>query len=77
MEERKGSSVELGVPELPSETGDVVHQSPRVAFVPRIRLLIAEALSGDEKKVWLAGCDAYVAKPFSPRQLLAKVKEYL
>jgi hypothetical protein len=42
MEERKGSSVELGVPELPSETGDVVHQSSRVAFVPRIRLLIAE-----------------------------------
>ena len=24
-----------------------------------------------------AGCDAYVTKPFSPRQLLAKIKEFL
>lgn len=35
------------------------------------------ALSGDEAKTRAAGCDAYVAKPFSPRQLLAKVREYL
>ena len=24
-----------------------------------------------------AGCDAYISKPYSPRQLLAKVREYL
>jgi two-component system cell cycle response regulator DivK len=35
------------------------------------------ALTGDEGKALAAGCDAYVAKPFSPRQLLAKIKEYL
>jgi two-component system cell cycle response regulator DivK len=35
------------------------------------------ALSGDETKARAAGCDAYVAKPFSPRQLLAKVREFL
>ena len=35
------------------------------------------ALSGDETKARAAGCDAYVAKPFSPRQLLAKIREYL
>ena len=35
------------------------------------------ALSGDEAKARAAGCDAYVAKPFSPRQLLAMVREYL
>ena len=35
------------------------------------------ALSGDEAKARAAGCDAYVAKPFSPRQLLAKIREYL
>ncbi|RAI41564.1 response regulator [Rhodoplanes roseus] len=35
------------------------------------------ALSGDEEKTRAAGCDAYVAKPFSPRLLLAKVKELL
>ena len=35
------------------------------------------ALSGDAKKAFEAGCDAYVAKPYSPREMLAKVKEYL
>lgn len=35
------------------------------------------ALSGDEAKAQEAGCDGYVAKPFSPRQLLAKIREYL
>ena len=35
------------------------------------------ALSGDEAKARAAGCDGYVAKPFSPRQLLAKIREFL
>ena len=35
------------------------------------------ALSGDEAKTRAAGCDGYVAKPYSPRQLLAKVREFL
>ena len=35
------------------------------------------ALSGDEAKTREAGCDGYVAKPFSPRQLLAKIREFL
>jgi two-component system cell cycle response regulator DivK len=35
------------------------------------------ALSGDEAKASAAGCNGYVAKPFSPRQLLAKVREFL
>ncbi len=35
------------------------------------------ALSGDEEKARAAGCDGYVAKPFSPRELLARVREYL
>jgi two-component system cell cycle response regulator DivK len=35
------------------------------------------ALSGDEAKAREAGCDGYVAKPFSPRQLLARVREFL
>ena len=35
------------------------------------------ALSGDEAKARAAGCDGYVTKPFSPRALLAKVREYM
>jgi two-component system cell cycle response regulator DivK len=35
------------------------------------------ALSGDEAKARAAGCDGYIAKPFSPRVILAKVRELL
>jgi two-component system, cell cycle response regulator DivK len=35
------------------------------------------ASSNDADKARAAGCDAFVSKPFSPRQLLAKVREYL
>ena len=35
------------------------------------------ALSGDEAKAHAAGCDGYIAKPYSPRELLAKVRKYL
>jgi two-component system cell cycle response regulator DivK len=35
------------------------------------------ALSGDDAKALAAGCDAYVAKPFSPRALLAVIREHL
>jgi len=35
------------------------------------------ALSSDEAQARAAGCDAYIAKPFSPRELLARVREYL
>lgn len=34
------------------------------------------ALSGDDVKAYEAGCDGYVTKPYSPRQLLAKVCGY-
>jgi two-component system cell cycle response regulator DivK len=37
----------------------------------------SHALAGDDDKARAAGCDAYIAKPYSPRQLLAKVREYL
>jgi two-component system cell cycle response regulator DivK len=35
------------------------------------------ALTGDEGKALAAGCNDYVTKPYSPRALLAKVREYL
>jgi two-component system cell cycle response regulator DivK len=34
-------------------------------------------LSGDDQKAAAAGADAYVAKPFSPRQLLATIRRFL
>jgi two-component system cell cycle response regulator DivK len=35
------------------------------------------ALRGDEEKAKAAGCNAYVTKPFSPRQLLATIRGLL
>lgn len=35
------------------------------------------ALDGEDSKALDAGCDAYFSKPVSPRELLAKVREYL
>ncbi len=49
---------------------------PDLARVPIIAVT-SYALSGDEAKTREAGCDGYVAKPFSPRQLLAKIREFL
>jgi len=35
------------------------------------------ALSGEDQRAAAAGCDGYVAKPFSPRLLMAKIRELL
>ena len=49
---------------------------PALAKVP-IVAVTSYALFGDEAKTREAGCDGYIAKPFSPRQMLAKVREVL
>src|SRR5262252_11214829 len=50
--------------------------NPELRAIPII-VVTSYALSGDESKAREAGCDAYVTKPFSPRNLLAKIREYL
>ena len=49
---------------------------PATKSIPII-VVTSYALSGDEAKAREAGCDAYVSKPYSPRQLLGKVREFL
>ena len=49
---------------------------PALRKIPIIAVT-SYALSGDDAKAFEAGCDAYVTKPFSPRALLAKIREYL
>ncbi len=53
-----------------------IRKIPALAKVPIIAVT-SYALSGDEAKTREAGCDGYVAKPYSPRQLLAKIREFL
>ena len=53
-----------------------IKADPDLKSIPII-VVTSYALSGDEEKARRAGCDDYVAKPFSPRQLLAKIKAYV
>ncbi|GLS21994.1 response regulator [Labrys miyagiensis] len=53
-----------------------IKADPALRHIPIIAVT-SYALSGDEAKASAAGCDGYVAKPFSPRQLLAKIAEFI
>jgi two-component system cell cycle response regulator DivK len=53
-----------------------IKADPNLNAIPII-VVTSYALSGDEEKARGAGCDAYVAKPYSPRALLAQIREYL
>ena len=49
---------------------------PALRSIPVIAIT-SYAMGEDEKRARAAGCDDFVAKPYSPRLLLAKVREYL
>jgi two-component system cell cycle response regulator DivK len=53
-----------------------IRADPEMKGIPIIAVT-SYALTGDEAKALAAGCNAYVTKPYSPRALLAKVREYL
>jgi two-component system cell cycle response regulator DivK len=53
-----------------------IKQNPDLHQIPII-VVTSYALSGDDANAVAAGADAYVAKPFSPRQLLATIRQFL
>jgi two-component system cell cycle response regulator DivK len=61
---------------------DGYEASRRIKAIPELRAtpiiaVTSYALSGDDAKAREAGCDGYIAKPFSPRELLAKIAEFI
>jgi two-component system cell cycle response regulator DivK len=58
------------------EAARQIKANPKLQHIPIIAVT-SYALSGDDVKAYEAGCNGYVAKPFSPRALLAKIREYL
>ena len=69
--------MDIQLPEMDGyEATRRIRAIPQLAEVPIIAVT-SYALSGDEAKARAAGCDGYIAKPFSPRALLAKVREFL
>ena len=53
-----------------------IRNDPALRSIPIIAVT-SYALSEEEQKARAAGCNDYVPKPFSPRQLLAKIRHYL
>ena len=53
-----------------------IKSDPALRAIPII-VVTSYALSGDESKARAAGCDAYITKPYSPRAILAKIREYV
>jgi two-component system cell cycle response regulator DivK len=53
-----------------------IKADPALRSIPIIAVT-SYALSGEDKKARAAGCDDYVPKPYSPRQLLAKIRQYM
>ena len=58
------------------ETSRRIKADPALQSIP-IVAVTSYAMSGDDAKAYEAGCVGYVTKPFSPRQLLAKLREFL
>ena len=53
-----------------------IKADPALQSIPIIAVT-SHALSGGEEKAREAGCNDFVAKPYSPRQLLVKIRQYL
>jgi two-component system, cell cycle response regulator DivK len=66
--------------QLPKMSGlDVtraLRDDPATANVPII-VVTSFALSGDDQRAMAAGASAYIAKPYSPRELLALINTFL
>ena len=58
------------------EAARQIRSEPKLTSVVIIAVT-SYALSGDEQRALAAGCNAYVCKPYSPRELLAKIRELL
>ena len=53
-----------------------IKRDPELKHIPVIAVT-SYALSGDAERARAAGCDGYVAKPYSTRHLLAKIGQFL
>jgi two-component system cell cycle response regulator DivK len=53
-----------------------IRTDPALLSIPIIAVT-SYAPNGEEQKARAAGCDDFVPKPYSPRQLLARIRQYI
>ena len=58
------------------EVARQIKADPALRSIPIIAVT-SHALDGEEQIARSAGCDDYVPEPYSPRQLLAKIRQYM
>lgn len=58
------------------EATRLIKSDMSLSHIPII-IVTSYALTGDKQKAIEAGGDAYYAKPFSPRELLGRIREFL
>lgn len=69
--------MDIQLPEIDGyEATRQIKADPALHKIPIIAVT-SYALSGDDVVAYKAGCSDYVTKPFSPRQLLVKIREHL
>ena len=69
--------MDIQMPEMDGYTAtQKIKEDHTTSAIPVI-VVTSYALSGDEEKARAAGCDDYVTKPYSPRALLATVRDWL
>lgn len=54
----------------------LLRSDPRTANIPLV-VVTSFALSGDDRRAMDAGASAYLAKPYSPRDLMALINRFL
>jgi len=68
--------MDIQLPKLSGlEATRLLRQEPRTAGIPII-VITSFALSGDDRKAMDAGASSYLAKPYSPRDLLALIRNF-
>lgn len=69
--------MDISLPKMDGlEASSLIRKNPKTSSIP-ILAATARALPGDQEKCLQAGCDDYIAKPFTHRELGASVKRLL
>jgi two-component system cell cycle response regulator DivK len=58
------------------EVARQIKANPALRSIPIIAVT-SHALNGEKQTARAAGCDDYVPEPYSPRQLLTKIRQYM